>query len=162
MGQGIDRFKQQIRPEDRPASRGFKERWNDWIELLKERQVLNQDECIDWRLSWGLTSRRFREEYLDPSIQRGIAEPFGRPTKYRVCNSYKEEEPEEQAQQPKNKLQKVIDKHIADEKEKQRIKQKMLEGPCKHRCPPGETEEDPDCRNCTGFTNLKDKSFLDE
>jgi hypothetical protein len=99
--QGIDRFKQQSRPEDRPASRDFKSRWNDWIEKLKEMQTLEENDLFDWRMSWGLTSRKFREEYLDPAIQRGIIETFGRPTKYRVLNSTSQEDQiAENAQEP--------------------------------------------------------------
>lgn len=83
----LDEFKQKLRPEDRPASKDFKKRWNDWIELLKEKRTLDENDLIDWRLSWGLTGRRFREEYLDPSLQRGIVKSVGRnPPKYQACS----------------------------------------------------------------------------
>lgn len=151
----IRRFKVAPNPEDRAASKAFKARWNDFIERLAEKEVLDESDLVDWRLEWGLVSRTFRENYLEPAIQRGIIEPFGRPTKYRICNPYKEEQPEEQAEQPKSRLGEIIDDRIIKEK----IKEKMLAGPCEHECM---FSGDTDCRKCGVYINLKNKDFLEE
>jgi hypothetical protein len=146
----LDKFKQKPSPQDRSATTGFKDRWNDWIETLKEKQTLEQNDLIDWRLGWGLGSRTFRQEYLDPAIQRGIIEPFGRPAKYRVCNSYKEEHIE----QPKRKLSAKAEEFF----EKCRIKDEMKSGPCKDKeCPPGSEEE---CTYCSLYANYTGKNEL--
>lgn len=83
----LSQFKQQPRHGDRDATKSFKIRWNDWLEFWMQKQVHDENELFDWRMSWGLVPRTFKEVYLDPSIQRGMIEPFGRPAKYRVVNS---------------------------------------------------------------------------
>jgi hypothetical protein len=150
----LDKFKQDPRPEDRPASRDFKARWNDWIETIREKRTLDQNDLFDYRMSWGLTGRKLREEYLDPSVQRGILEPFGRPTKYRICNLSGKEEGIQ-----RNRTEKKPDLPARTRDfERVEIRAKMEDGPCKHNC---SMPLNFDCRNCPTYRSLKDKSFLE-
>jgi len=144
-------FKQTPRDEDRPASVGFKVRWNDFIEAFAEKQVLDGNDMIDWRLGWGLTGRTFREEYLGPAMRRGIIEPFGRPAKYRVCDSYSsghEETATEYMQRKSAEKKPRLSKKALDLFEKMEIRESME---CNAGCKP--LYPDKDCRECSAYTN---------
>jgi hypothetical protein len=57
---------------------------------------------------------------------------------------------------PKAKLSKKLQDFIEKE---QKLKEKMLAGPCAHDC---ELPEDTDCMQCSRFLSLKNKEFLEE
>lgn len=128
-------------------------RFEEWLKKVCKKPMLLDKIVADYQYLSGHEPRKIKQYLAAIQSYSGTISLFSNDAED-YCKWIGEEEP-----QPKLTLGEIIDNKM---KESAHLKEKMLAGPCAGGCPPGEVEEDPDCRQCTAFRSLKNKDFLEE
>jgi hypothetical protein len=148
--------------DDRPATRAFKDRFNNVKSVWKERQRGPYDrDLTEWRIEMGLCHRTAKE-YWDAGETLGIIRiVFEKREKFwEYCEPDHREETTTEYMQRKSAGRKPKLSGTAKEFfERMELREKMEAGPCKHGCT---LSSETDCRNCASFRNLKHKDFLED
>jgi hypothetical protein len=141
--------------DDRPATKAFRDRWNNLLAFWKERRRGSYDkDFTEWRIEMGLTPRTAKENYWNAGETLGkIRIVFEKNQRFwEFCDSPgPEEETATQYMQRKTAEKKrKLSALGKDWFEHCRIKDEMMAGPCKDEC----SAQDKDCRYCDVYTGL--------
>jgi len=149
--------------DDRPATRAYKDRFNNAKSVWKERRRGPYDrDFTEWRIDMGLCHRTAKE-YWDAGETLGIIRiVFEKKQKFwEYCGS-PDKKADASVEHPIQEDSGKKPKLSAEAKnffERMEIREKMEAGPCNHGC---SLSPDTDCRNCTNFRSLKNKDFLED
>jgi len=144
-----------VSSDDRPATRAFKDRWNNLQSFWKERRRGPYDrDFTEWRIEMGLTPRTAKENYWQAGETLGnIRIVFEKKEKsWEYCDEpdHREETATEYMQRKSAEKKPKLSKKAQGFFEGCRIKEEMMSGPCKEEC----SVQDKDCRFCNVYTGL--------